>query len=201
MEGFGGPEEAAHAEGDHHGQHPPSRHSQSTPAQARSADRCPGDAEGDESEHGGDADDDDPGTVGGEYARQQGDERPEGEARSRSPRRLGRSPQALLGLAELVPQVCTDRIAGHESPRHLVGQLCGQPALAVDPSELDLLDFRAVGQLAHFPSGIGGFGVGLRTDGHVFADGHRQGAGREPGKARSDHRAAGRSRAGDADHE
>jgi hypothetical protein len=78
-----------------------------------------------------------------------------------------------LGNAKLIAAVGGKSIFRHELPGDLPRKVPIDAALDVDIGKLIELKFGGLVQLLAFARQIRPFGVGLRTDGHIFAGGHR----------------------------
>ena len=86
---------------------------------------------------------------------------------------LNRMGHGRLGYAKLVMRMCGHGVLARQSDRNLPRQTVVKPAPDIDARQFIKPGLGHVAQLFGFARQIGLPGIGLRTDGNVFAGGHR----------------------------
>jgi hypothetical protein len=117
--------------------------------------------------------------IGANHARSTGGSA-DREGRGGRQRGLQRACARKVGHAELVTGVGTERIVRRELIGHVARQRGREPARHIDGGQFIALEVRRGRELGAFARQIGGLGVRLRADGHVFTRRHRQCAATRP---------------------
>lgn len=93
---------------------------------------------------------------------------------------MDRPCRRCLGYPEFILSVRGQRVLRHQLFRDRAGDLRLHPALYIDAGELPVLGRRIGCQLALLPIEVGGFSIGLGTDGNILSSRHRHRTGDQP---------------------